>query len=137
MTVEETKTWLKSYQYLLKEAERIEEELEYWRSKAEKMTREMSGQPSGSGGGDQVSSSVEKIMELEEELEDKHKDLLERKEAIETAIDALPNETYRLLLKLKYINGNKWETIAVKMNYNYRWTLYLHGRALQALSNTA
>ena len=137
MTVEETKTWLKSYRYLLKESERIDEELEYWRSRSEKMTREMTGQPSGPGGGDQVSHSVEKIVELEEKLEQKHRDLMERKTAIEKAIDSLPNETYRLLLKRKYINGNTWEQIAVKMNYNYRWTLYLHGRALQALCDTA
>ena len=137
MTIEETKAWLRSYRYLLKESERIEEELEYWRSKSERMTREMCVQPSGSGSGDKVSDSVEKILEMEEKLSQKQADLIKRKIQIETAIDSLSNDTYQLILKLKYINGNTWETIAVKLNYNYRWTLYLHGRALQALSNTA
>lgn len=135
MTIEEIKNWLKSYRYLIKEAERIEEELEYWHSRSEKITREMSAQPSAKGGQNQISSSVEKIIELEKELQQTYKVLLERKTEIEKAVDALQNETYRLILKLKYINGNNWESIAVKMNYNYRWTLYLHGRALQALCN--
>lgn len=132
MTIEETKARLRSYRYLLKESERIEEELEYWRSKSERMTREMCGQPSGSGSGDKVSASVEKILELEEKLSQKHADLMERKAQIEAAIDSLSNETYRLILKLKYINGNTWEQIAVKLDCTYRWVLYLHGRALQS-----
>ena len=135
MTVEEAKIWLKSYRYLIKEAERIEEELQYWQSKSQKITRELSAQSFGGANQNQVSNSVEKIIELEETLKQKHTDLIKRKTEIEKTIDALQNETYRLILKLKYINGDKWESIAVKMNYNYRWTLYLHGRALQALCN--
>lgn len=132
MTIEETKTWLRSYRYLLKESERIGEELEYWRSKSERMTREMSGQPSGSGSCDKVSASVEKILEIEEKLSQKHADLVEQKTQIEAAIDSLPDDTCRLILKLKYINGNTWEQIAVKLDCTYRWVLYLHGRALQS-----
>ena len=137
MTTEEVKTWLRSYRYLKSEAERLEEELAEWRSKAEKMTRELSGMPSGSGGWDKVPACVEKIWELERKLEEQLKEVIGRRNEIEKAITSVPNETFQLLLRLKYIDGDTWEKIAVKMNYNYRWVLYLHGRALQAISNTA
>lgn len=137
MTTEEVKTWLRSYRYLKNEAERLEEELAYWRSKAEKMTRELSGMPSGSGGGDKVPACVEKIWELERKLEEQLKEVIGRRNEIEKAISSVPNETYQLLLRLKYIDGDTWEKIAVKMNYKYRWVQYLHGRALQAISNRA
>lgn len=41
-------------------------------------------------------------------------------------------EYYEVLYR-RYIMGDKWERIAVDMNYNYRWVQRLHGRALQAL----
>ena len=133
MANEETKAWLRSYRYLQKEAERVEDELAFWRSKAEKMTRQMSGMPGSSGEGDRVSAAVEKIVELEEKLEKAHAEVLERREAIESAIDTLPNETYRLLLKLKYINNDTWEVIAEKMNKSSRHTRRIHNFALKEL----
>ena len=132
MTTEEVKTWLRSYRYLKSEAERLEEELAYWRSKAEKMTRELSGMPSGSGGGDKVPACVEKIWELERELNAKLSDIVEQRQAIERAIESLPNKQ-KQLMHYRYIDGMKWEKVAVEMNLEYRWVLRIHGRALQEI----
>ena len=132
MTTEEVKTWLRSYRYLKNEAERLEEELAEWRSKAEKMTRELSGMPSGSGGGDKVPACVEKIWELERKLSAKLSDMVEQRQAIERAIEALPDKQ-KQLMRYRYIDGMKWEKVAVEMNMEYRWVLRIHGRALQEI----
>lgn len=132
MTTEEVKTWLRSYRYLKNEVERLEEELAEWRSKAEKMTRELSGMPSGSGGGDKVPACVEKIWELERELNTKLSDMVEQRQAIERAIEALPDKQ-KQLMRYRYIDGMKWEKVAVEMNMEYRWVLRIHGRALQEI----
>lgn len=132
MTTEEVKTWLRSYRYLKSEAERLEEELAYWRSKAEKMTRELSGMPSGSGGRDKVPACVEKIWELEREFNTKLSDMVEQRQAIERAIESLPNKQ-KQLMRYRYIDGMKWEKVAVEMNMEYRWVLRIHGRALQEI----
>ena len=132
MTTEEVKTWLRSYRYLKSEVERLEEELAEWRSKAEKMTRELSGMPSGSGGGDKVPACVEKIWELERELNTKLSDMVEQRQAIERAIEALPDKQ-KQLMHYRYIDGMKWEKVAVEMNLEYRWVLRIHGRALQEI----
>lgn len=132
MTTEEVKTWLRSYRYLKSEAERLEEELAEWRSKAEKMTRELSGMPSGSGGGDKVPACVEKIWELERKLSAKLSDMVEQRQAIERAIESLPDKK-KQLMRYRYIDGMKWEKVAVEMNMEYRWVLRIHGRALQEI----
>ena len=132
MTTEEVKTWLRSYRYLKSEVERLEEELAEWRSKAEKMTRELSGMPSGSGGGDKVPACGEKIWELERKLSAKLSDMVEQRQAIERAIEALPDKQ-KQLMHYRYIDGMKWEKVAVEMNMEYRWVLRIHGRALQEI----
>lgn len=132
MTTEEVKTWLRSYRYLKSEVERLEEELAEWRSKAEKMTRELSGMPSGSGGGDKVPACVEKIWELERKLSAKLSDMVEQRQAIERAIEALTDKQ-KQLMHYRYIDGMKWEKVAVEMNMEYRWVLRIHGRALQEI----
>ena len=132
MTTEEVKTWLRSYGYLKNEAERLEEELACWRSKAEQMTRELSGMPSGSGGGDKLPTCVEKILELERELNAKLSKMVEQRKEIERAIEALPDKQ-KQLLRYRYIDCMKWEKVAVEMNMEYRWVLRIHGRALQEI----
>lgn len=134
MTTEEVKTWLRSYRYLKNEVERLEEELAEWRSKAEKMTRELSGMPSGSGGGDKVPACVEKIWELERELNAKLIDMVEQRQAIERAIEALDNDLYKEILIGKYIYGRSLSQLAEEKHYCYKQIRRIHGRALKNLN---
>lgn len=46
------------------------------------------------------------------------------------AIDSLPNETQRLLLRLRYVEGLKWEDVEHRINYEHSRTNELHGLAL-------
>lgn len=134
MTIEETKAWMHSYRFFVRESERIEEDLEYWRSRAEKMTREMTSQPSGSGGEKSMETAIEKIMELEDKLSEQHRLILEQKTAIEAAIDSLSDETCRLLLKLKYINGNTWGQVSAKLYLSERHAKRLCRKALKDIN---
>lgn len=54
--------------------------------------------------------------------------------AIEKAIEGLEDPRLRLLLRYKYMDGYKWETIADLMHYEVRWLYVLHGQALQAIA---
>lgn len=113
--------------------QRILEELEQWKSKAQKVTRAFDGVPGG-GGGDLLPQCVGKIMELEEELSAQIDRMVDKRREIEGAIAAVPNPQQQEVLSLRYIEGLSWEKIAATLNYTYRWTLYLHGRALAALA---
>lgn len=45
-------------------------------------------------------------------------------------IEEMENENERAVLTYRYLSGMEWEQIAVKMNYSYRQTLKIHGKAL-------
>lgn len=49
------------------------------------------------------------------------------------AIETLETETDKRLLKLRYLYGYTWDTVAEKMGYSIRQTYNLHNRALEKL----
>lgn len=53
--------------------------------------------------------------------------------AIENAIEGVQDPRLRLILRYKYMDGLKWETIADIMRYDVRWIYRLHGEALRAI----
>lgn len=55
--------------------------------------------------------------------------------AIEQAIEGLKDPRLRLLMRYKYMDGYKWETIADLMHYEVRWLYILHGQALQEIGD--
>lgn len=59
-------------------------------------------------------------------------DLARLRGEISLAIDAVPDEKLRTLLRWRYICGASWERVAVEMNYTYRRITQLHGVALKA-----
>jgi DNA-directed RNA polymerase specialized sigma24 family protein len=82
-----------------------------------------------------MSGLVVKIYDLEAKLVKDKIRLVELEKDIIGRIDALEEPAYRELLTLRYVNGHKWEEIAVRMNFAFRWVHTLHGRALRSLEN--
>ena len=46
----------------------------------------------------------------------------------------MPDDTQREVLTRRYLLYQKWEYIAVEMNYNIKWIFKLHGKALSKLT---
>lgn len=55
--------------------------------------------------------------------------------AIENAIEGVQDPRLRLILRYKYMDGLKWETIADLMHYEISWIFRMHGQALHELEN--
>ena len=87
--------------------------------------------------GDRMAAIVDKIVDLEREVDQEIDKLQEIRRRVQAAIDAVPNGSQRSVLTLRYIHGLKFEEIAVKLTYHYRWVFELHGRGLRAVENTA
>ncbi len=134
MTNQEKKKWLLEYRRLEQNIERDMEELQRLESRAEKITSMVSDMPKGSQQGDSLQRSVEKICELKVSLNQRIDAAVEKRKEIETVIETLEDKTLQLLLRYRYIDGMTWEQITVKMRYDYRWVLRLHGRALERLT---
>lgn len=71
------------------------------------------------------------LVDLSRELIQKANALADTVREIEAAIDKVPDDKHRDLLKWRYLNGWTWERITEGMGrLDVSWTHQLHGRAL-------
>ena len=74
---------------------------------------------------------LEKIDEIQRDVEDKVAYLVRLKEEINTAIDMLASRDEQLLLRYRYLDDFTWEEIARMLNVSLRTVHRIHGSALQ------
>ena len=133
---EKKKLFLKSYLRDKQAVRRIEEQLAELR--LSKLSPGMSmgdGMPHGSDMRD-LSDYAAKVDELERELIQKRYDRICSFRKVQTAIEELEDETEKDLLTYRYLNGMKWEEIAVKMGYSWKHIHRIHAVALKDLNMT-
>lgn len=136
MTNKEKKEYLLGYQRINQRVNCLLLEQQRWRELATRVSPNLSGMPRGGGGGG-TQGAVAKIVDLETKINAEIDKLVEKRKEIESVIRAVEDSTLRALLEYRYINGKKWEEIALMMGYDYRWALRLHGRALSAVDDHA
>lgn len=128
--MDEKKAYLKRYQQAILAEQVIEEEIRQLRLDQMMPAINTDGMPHGTEKTD-LSSYAVKMDELLEELKEELERKIEIRREITRQIRKLPNETEITLMRLRYIHGLKWEEIALKMCYTYRYVTKLHGRALE------
>lgn len=130
MTNQDKKEFLQQYRLAEMEEQRLEHEIERWRSRAERMTAGYSKAPAGGGDGRSLENTLERLGELAVELTQQRDKLIRLRREIGAAIDTVPDARLRELLRLRYIEGLSFERIAVSMDYSWRQVIRLHGVAL-------
>lgn len=133
MSNQDKKSYLAQYPCLGQEIERTGEELERLRALAENVTARLSGMPRSSPDGDRMANCVERIIDLNRELNCQIERYLRLRQKIADAIDTVEDPLLRLLLEYRYLNGNTWEKIAEKMSYSRMQVGRLHEKALAAM----
>lgn len=108
-------------------------ELEYW--------RDLSYRLSGSGLEEHHDPNrpteapfvrcLEKIDEIERDVNDRIDKLVDFRRAISEAIDAMEDDSERLLLRCRYLDGLSWTDISRIMNISLRTVHRLHSTALE------
>ena len=107
------------------------DEIEQLRSIATRLTPTAMFDRSGNVS-DKVGRTVAKIVDLEREIDGEVDELVKLREEITETISKINDARLKTLLTMRYINGYKWEKIALNMHYSYSsLTYYLHPRALQ------
>ena len=132
MTNQEKKEYLLGYQRLNQRINRLLLEQQQWRELATRVSPNLSGMPRGGGGGG-TQGAISKIIDLETEINTEIDKLVDKRKEIEGIIRAVEDNILRTLLEYRYINGKKWEEIALMMGYDYRYILKIHGKALSLL----
>lgn len=129
MNNEEKKQYLRRYQEAKKRAKRIQEEIDALRSSETSPVGLGDGLPHGSGTSD-LSGYAARWDELVRELEaEKEMQMIVYRE-IRQQIGMVPDPTEQEILSRRYLLEQRWEKISVEMNYDYRYVLKLHGKAL-------
>lgn len=80
---------------------------------------------------DRIGSTYAKIDEMERNLDKIIDDFTEKKQKIISQIDSMENENVYNVLFSHYIEKKSFEKISVEMDYSYRQTIRLHGKALR------
>lgn len=129
---EKKKAYLRRYlDYKQKEKE-ILLEIEELESSYILPSKVVDDMPHGSGGGRDLSVFASQYDRLRRRLIQTLRKSTASRTRIVKAIESMPcGEAEKTLLRYRYILGYKWENIAEAMGYEERWTLELHGRALQ------
>lgn len=88
---------------------------------------------SGSGNQDKLGNAVAKMVDLENEINQTIDAFVERKKAVNTLIEQVPDSDQLKVLHKRYFEYKTWEEIACDMHMSFRNVCYIHGRALQAV----
>lgn len=133
--MEEKKEYLKSYQRHRRREEQILEEIQ--RLRMDKMFPSVAndGMPRGSS---QTDLSDYMVL-IDEQIQLLKEERLERAKAlknIESSIRAMKDEEEREVLRKRYIEGMKWEEVAVAMGYSWKQIHRIHASALNNFKMT-
>ena len=131
-SIEDKKAFLRQYLNCVRAEKGINDEIETLRASAMLPAIAMDGMPHGTNKSD-YSSYAAMLDDLMRKLNAELKRKWNARAEIMAAIEKLPNETEKLVLKFRYINGWKWERIAEMLGYEYRHVTRLHGNALSHL----
>lgn len=125
------KEYLNRYRYINASIDCKLEEIAGLRDKATRLSPTAMFDRNGNVS-DKVGRSVAKIVDLETEIDREVDELVAAREEIMETIAKVGDERLKSLLTMRYINGYKWEKIALNMHYSHaNVTQYLHPQALR------
>lgn len=126
--------YLSRYRRLNQRIDRLLEEQGRWREKAMRITPVLSPVPGGGGSGSPIERPMDKVLEIDVEINREIDELQIVRQEIRAALNQLEDENLKLLMEYRYIDGLTWEQIAVKMNYCWRQVCRKHGQALTQIT---
>ena len=130
------KAYLQRYRALRARYASLCREIERLRESLTGTTVQLRSDPvTGSGASDRMAATVAKMVDMEQAISGEAQAVAEALESVLAAIRAVPDETQRTVLTLRYVEGLDWITIADHVHFGERQTFVIHGRALMAVNH--
>ena len=126
--------YLSRYRRLNQRIDRLLEEQSRWRERALKITPTLSQATGGGGSGSPIERPMDKVLEIDVEINREIDEMQIARKEIRETLNQLEDESLKLLMEYRYIDGLTWERIAEKMHYSWRHTCRLHGEALAKIN---
>ncbi len=127
---EEKKRYLNGYRDCKRKEKQLTEQIAELRSQWVSSVANNDGMPKGNTHSD-LSSYAARLDELTAQLEREKEAAVRQYKEIYDRIQQMQDGAEKEVLIRRYLLRWTWEQIAAGMNYNYRWVLRLHGRALK------
>ena len=142
MTSQEKKEYLRQVFRIEKHIENLITERKNILTLLEKCTSTTAGYESdGSTSGTHANNAennivnyISALQDYESKLRTQITEMLIAKEKLKQIIENVPNYEHRQILYKRYICFQKWEQIAVDMNYSIRRIYQIHGEALNYIT---
>lgn len=128
MTAKEYLNRVRRQNYILKQTEKELNEIraDILTLRASSLSEHVSGSKN--------SDTADKYIRLESYMEKVNAEwdkLIDMRNAAKDLIGAMPDPMHRAVLYARYINGQRWEDIAMDMHYSWKGIFKLHGQAMQ------
>lgn len=128
MTAKEYLNRVRRQNYILKQTEKEMNEVraDILTLRASSLSEHVSGSKN--------SDTADKYIRLEKYMEKVNAEwdkLIDMRNAAKALIPAMPDPAQQAVLYARYINGQRWEDIAVDMHYSWKGIFKLHGQALR------
>jgi hypothetical protein len=132
---EEKKDYLKSYKKTRNRLNALE--LQLMQIKIDMCNVKASqgdGMPRAKGGTTDLSRYIEQVANLEEWIDDKRNELIDKQSKITEAINSLDDDDECTVMTEKYLNGKTWEQVAEDNGFAWMTMHRIHGRALKKIN---
>lgn len=133
MTKDELKYKLRSAWVLQQQIDAYKIEIQNLRDNAKRITPAYSMALGGSGNGQRIENAMVKIVDAENLIRSDIELLMLALSEIRAMIATVDDLVLRLILHKRYLCYQKWEVIAIDLDYDVRWIHVLHSRALNKI----
>lgn len=135
MTKDELKHKLRSAWVLQQQIDAYKIELQNLRDDASRITPAYSLAPGGSGTGQRIENAMAKIVDAENIIQAEMEILMVALGEIRQLVSLVDDPILRLILHKRYLCYQKWEQIAVDLNYSWKQIHRLHNKVLSLIVN--
>jgi len=131
---EEKKDYLKSYKKTRNRLNSLELQLQQIKvDMVHVRASQGDGMPRAKGETTDLSRYMEQMADLEEWIDDKRSELMDKQIKITAAINTLDDEDECTIMTEKYLNGKTWEQVAEDNGFAWMTMHRIHGRALKKI----
>ena len=125
------KEYLVQYRLLKEQLNDLESQIEELNAEAEAVRIKLDDMPRGSNLSDRTAKLAVSIADLTLRTINTRDSILAKRDEISEALRGLSDRTQYQVLYKRYIEGKRWEEIAVETGYTYRSVTRIHGRGLE------
>lgn len=133
MTYDEKIRWLRRYRDALRMERELQDELKEQKTRAVRMAATITGMPSAGGDGQALPCAVERILQIQQELETQIAACCAIRHEVIEVIDTIADERDHEIIRRRYLLGQTYEKIAESLGISVRYCIKLHENIIKKL----